>query len=129
VQRRGLELGNVSAVSSPATTESQVLAQSPPPNTAASSPKVNLLVSSADASAYYLMPDFTGKQLSDVQKQIEGAGFELKVTTLNPAAPGSLSTILAKSPAAKKQVIVRQTPAAGHRIAAKSTITLEILVQ
>lgn len=133
VQRRGLGIGDVSEVALPGTAESQVIAQSPPPTTAATSPKVNLLVASGDEAAQFLMPDFVGKDLATVQKQIDDAGFEVKVNHLKDAPPATAPPAPATQPAPKKsgtrEVVVKQTPTAGHRIAAKATITLDVSAQ
>jgi len=127
VQRRGLDIGEVSTIALPNTTESQIVAQSPPPNAAASSPKISLLVSDPEQNQIFLMPDFTGKQLGEVQKQIEEAGFEVKVNQVKDASSTAApTTAVAKSASTKRQTVVKQTPLAGHRIAAKSTITLEV---
>lgn len=129
-QRRGLDVGDVSSITVPNMTESQVIAQSPTPNTAASSPKISLLVSDPEQNQTFLMPNFVGKQLSDVQKEIEGAGFELKVNQLKDStANATPTTATAKNSPPKHQVIVKQTPLAGHRVAAKSTITLDVVSQ
>lgn len=127
VQRRGLNIGNVATTPGPPTGndgDSQVLAQSPPAGSAASSPKVDLLVSDSSQPAIFLMPDLIGKQLADVQKQIEDAGFELKVN-----GQSVLSKDEKKSSTPKRGVITKQNPPAGHRVVAKSTIALEVSVE
>jgi beta-lactam-binding protein with PASTA domain len=136
VQRRGLDIGDVSTITQPNTTDSQIIAQSPTPNSMASSPKISLLVSDPEQNQTFLMPDFTGKQISDVEKQIKDAGFELKVNqpkdsaTAAAAPPAVTATSAsAKNPAPKRQTVVKQSPFAGHRIAAKSTITLDVAAQ
>jgi serine/threonine-protein kinase len=130
VQRRGLDIGEVSSIAQPNTTESQIISQSPTANSAASSPKISLLVSDPEQNQTFLMPDFTRKQLSDVERQIKDAGFELKVNQLKDLnSPATPTPAPAKISAPKHQVIVNQTPPAGHRIAAKSTIIFEVAQQ
>ena len=130
VQRRGLELGDIATLPTNVTGDSQVIAQAPPAGAAASSQKVNLLVSASDTTQLFLMPDFVGKSLPDVQKQIEDAGFEVKVNPIKQSAEAvPLVTAMGGPSVAKKQVILKQDPPAGHRVAAKATITLDVTAQ
>jgi serine/threonine-protein kinase len=130
VQRRGLDIGEISTITQPNTTDSQIIAQSPTANSAASSPKISLLVSDPEQNQTFLMPDFTGKQLSDVEKEIKDAGFDLKVNQIKDSnSPATPTAAPPKISTPKRKLIVKQTPPAGYRIAAKSTITLEVAAQ
>ncbi len=109
IKQRGLELGTVSSMSVPDVPPDQVLAQSPPPEAHAASPKVNVLVSAAADDKAYVMPDLSGMRLADAGTAITNAG--LKVANANAATPDA--------------VVVKQSPAAGQRITSGSTVTLE----
>jgi beta-lactam-binding protein with PASTA domain len=115
LQRRGLDVGQVSEITLPDSSEPQVIAQSPPPNVLANSPKVNLLVSSA-GEQMFLVPDLVGKDVAEIAKQVEDAGLELKI--------GGATVPAGKPP--KSAVIVKQTPLPGSHIAAKAAITVEV---
>lgn len=111
IAQRGLELGTVSTMTVPNTPPDQVLAQSPPPDAHAASPKVNILLSapSDDNAKAYVMPDLSGMRLADATAAITGAG--LKVGNPNAATPDA--------------TVVKQSPAAGQRIVNGATVTLE----
>jgi len=109
IKQRGLELGTVSAMSAPNTPPDQVLAQSPPPDAHAASPKVNILVSAASDDKAYVMPDLTGMRLADATTAITNAG--LKVGNASAATSDA--------------VVVKQSPAPGQRVTSGSTVTLE----
>jgi eukaryotic-like serine/threonine-protein kinase len=119
IQRRGLDIGETAMVAQPGLEEAQVLAQSPPPNAPASSPRVNLLVADNSAQQIFVMPDLVNRQVQDLTKQIEDAGFTLVITGPNGAA-------LAGKNDTKRGKIVAQKPAAGKRIAAQGTIAVEV---
>ena len=119
IQRRGLDIGETATVAQPGLEESQVLAQSPPPNAPASSPRVNLLVADNSAQQIFVMPDLVNRQVQDLSKQIEDAGFTLVITGPNGAPlPGKNES--------KRGKILSQKPAAGKRIAAQGTIVVEV---
>jgi beta-lactam-binding protein with PASTA domain len=109
IKQRGLELGNVSSMTIPGTPPDQVIAQSPPPESHAASPKVNILLSTSTDGKTYVMPDLSGMRLADATTAITNAG--LKLGNPNPATPDA--------------VIVKQSPAAGQRIISGATVTLE----
>jgi serine/threonine-protein kinase len=119
IQRRGLDIGETATIAKAGLDEPQVVAQSPPPSAPASTPRVNLLVADSAAEQMFVMPDLVNHLVQDLVKPIEDAGFTLVITGPNGASlPGKNDT--------KKGKIVTQKPTAGRRIAAKSTIVLEI---
>lgn len=132
-QRRGLDIGEVSTITIPNAEEGQVIGQAPPPGAVATSPKVNTLVAAGESQQFFLMPDLSGKQLAEIEPQIKQAGFELKVVTAKSAETAATPPATTAKTGASKEPqrgsIVRQTPAAGHRIAAKGTIILEVEVR
>ncbi|MDT8069696.1 MAG: PASTA domain-containing protein [Terriglobia bacterium] len=108
ISQRGLELGTISTMAVPDTPPNQVIAQSPPPDSHAASPKVNILVSAPADDKAYVMPDLTGMRLSDATAAITNAG-------LKPQAP---------SAATPDAIVVKQTPAVGQRVTSGATVTL-----
>jgi len=119
LSRRGLEIGTVAAIHLPGSTPDTVLAQSPPPDAAdVSSPKVNLLIAATDSGQLYVMPNFVGKPLADANIALIKGGFTLgKVHVVS----GDES-----SGAEPPGTIVRQSPAAGQRVAASATISFDV---
>lgn len=126
LQRRGLDMGTVAEGELPGFPADQVIAQSPPPNANAASPKVSLLINSEDGSESYVMPDFTGKRLGDAARAIEQAGLHL-------ASPAVLQNGALTPEAAARQaelaweIIVRQSPAAGQKVTSDTPIRFEAM--
>jgi eukaryotic-like serine/threonine-protein kinase len=110
----GLQLGEVTAIYLPGTQPDLVLKQDPPEGTTASSPHVDLLVSSADREPFYVMPNVVGLEQQAASRTLTAAG--LKIAKLNHIG-------LAGAP---KGTIVGQTPPAGERIAAGVSVELGI---
>ncbi len=127
--RRGLELGTVASVHVPGAPPDQVVAQSPPPNAeGVVSPRINLLLSApAEAGPqFYVMPDFSGRTLAEASIAIKDAGFRLgAVAVANNGANGTAGNG-ARQRAAASDIIARQWPTAGQKIAAGTTISLEV---
>lgn len=119
VSRRGLEIGTVAAIHLPGAAPDTVVAQSPPPDaTDVTSPKVGLLVAAADSGQRYVMPSFVGKPLADANIALIKGGFTLgKVQTINGSDANA-----ADSPG----TILRQSPAAGQRVAAGAAISFDV---
>src|SRR5689334_10606847 len=83
--RRGLQMGTVTTAHLPGVIGDTVLAQSPSAEAeGVSSPKVNLVVASADADAQaLLMPDLLGRSLDDATRVVVSNGLRLgKVNTV-----------------------------------------------
>lgn len=110
----GLQLGEVTTVFLPGTQPDVVLKQDPPEGTTASSPHVDLLVSSADRQLFYVMPNLVGLEQQDANKTLAAAG--LKIAKLNHIGQAG----------APKGTIVGQNPPGGERIAADTTVELGI---
>lgn len=119
VSRRGLEVGTVATIHLPGATPDTVVAQSPPPEAAdVTSPKVSLLIAAADNGQHYVMPSFVGKPLADANVALIKGGFTLgKVRVVS----GSDSNA-----ADMPGIIVRQSPAAGQRVAAGAAISFDV---
>lgn len=110
----GLQLGEVTTIFLAGTQPDIVLKQDPPEGTTASSPHVDLLVSSADRQLFYVMPNVVGLEQQDANKTLAAAG--LKIAKLNHIGQAG----------APKGTIVGQNPPGGERIAADTTVELGI---
>jgi serine/threonine-protein kinase len=110
----GLQLGEVTSIYLPGTQPDIVLKQDPPEGTTASSPHVDLLVSSADREPFYVMPTVVGLEQQAANRTLAAAG--LKVTKLNHIGQAG----------APKGTIVGQNPPGGERIAAGITVELGV---
>ncbi|MEA5085195.1 MAG: Stk1 family PASTA domain-containing Ser/Thr kinase [Lachnospiraceae bacterium] len=82
-----------------------VLSQSPSAQTEIDSgTKITLTVSKGSETKTVTVEDYTGKQLSDVQKQLTEAGLTLGTVTENNTADGEKGKIISQSLTANKQV-------------------------
>jgi eukaryotic-like serine/threonine-protein kinase len=122
ISRRGLEVESVAFMHLPGASPATVIAQSPPPNSRdVASPKVGLIFSAAENEQFFVMPNFVGKSLGDARDAIDAAGFELgKVREV------STDEREAGSSSSRSQVIIRQRPAAGHKVVPGTTIDLDV---
>lgn len=107
-------IARVAEVDDPAA-EGTVLVQRPPAGEVeAIEAGISLLVSRGSGRGDYLMPDLIGKRASDVLGTLQVVG--LKVTDVRyrayPGAPGG--------------IVLRQSPAAGHRVSPHSAVALEV---
>src|SRR2546428_368914 len=79
--RAGLELGEVTEIYLPGVQPDVVLKQDPLEGTTASSPHVDLLVSSANRQRFYVMPSVVGLEQQEANQTLAAAG--LKIAKLN----------------------------------------------
>ena len=95
--------------------EGTILVQHPPAGDAGSSAEgVSLLVSRGPKSADYLMPDLIGRPADAVLDRLRAAGLkvaEVRYRTYPGVAPG---------------IVLRQIPAAGHRVSTRGAVSLDI---
>ena len=121
LRRRGLEPGTIASAHLPGQREDQVVAQSPPPAAfGVASPKVSLLFAVPPEPPAFVMPNLVGRHLTDAARAIQGAGLRLaNVRTTAAAAP-------AASIAGTPTVVSRQSPTAGQKVAAGSSVELEV---
>lgn len=129
LQQRGLEVGTVAVAHLPDSPPDQIVAQSPPPNASGvSSPKINLLISAPGEEQRFVMPDFIGRPLAEAAKIVQDAGFKLgTVKQVGSAVKSPVPNGVAASPArGSATVVVRQTPTAGERVVAGTTISFEV---
>lgn len=114
LEQAGAPVARVLEAPGPAA-EDTVMLQEPPPGPAEDlGAGASILVSRGPAGADYVMPDVIGRPGEDVMLALRAAG--LSVT----AVPGRLY------PGAPAGVVLKQTPASGHRVSPRSVVTLEL---
>ena len=112
LRRHGLELGTVAAIPQAEGAIEDVVAQSPAPDAAASSPVVSFLVVGPPPPPEYVMPSLVGRRLADVTPQLEQAGIKIrKIEEVAGSATG---------------MILRQSPTPGQKIVAGSAISVQV---
>lgn len=112
----GLQLGEVSYLYSSGEPADLILQQDPlPGETGLSSPRVSVLVSLGTRPSAFLMPDFSGLLLTQVDERLINAGL------------GQPNVILVPSPGSLVGSVVAQNPPAGARVAAAMPITLSVV--
>jgi serine/threonine-protein kinase len=110
----GLQLGEVSTYSAPATQADSILQQSPLPGTRAASPRVDLLVAQGETPATYVMPWVVGLSLPEADRLLTSAGLKLAKTTYVP------------TPQWPKGAVTEQTPDPGSKIGSDSDIQMVV---
>lgn len=115
ITRRGLEVGSVAVIHFPGVPPGSVIAQSPTADAKnAVSPRIGLVISADDNTQAYLMPNLVGEPLAVATTTLEKAGFVL----------GDVSMV--EDPSGPSGNIVKQSPAAGQKIAAGTKISFEV---
>lgn len=133
--RRGLQVGTVTIAHLPGTVGDTVVAQSPSAEAeGVSSPKVNLVVASADADAQaLLMPDLLGRSLDDATRVVVSSGLRLgKVNTVGtPAATSAMQPGQSVAPPSQTistlPIVVGQAPAAGQKIMPNGNVNIDVV--
>jgi eukaryotic-like serine/threonine-protein kinase len=110
----GLQLGEVTTYTAPASLSDTILQQTPLPGTRAASPRVDLLVAQGESPAPYIMPWLVGMALPDADRLLASAGFKLSKTTFIP------------SPQWPKGAITEQTPEPGSKITTDTSIEMVV---
>jgi eukaryotic-like serine/threonine-protein kinase len=125
IRRRGLDVGTVAEMQIPDVSESQVMAQAPPPNASGvSAPKISLLVVAPAPPQALVTPNFVGQPLGSATQTVQDAGLHVgAVTTAAPAAGATTTTPPTPSPAS---MIVSQNPAAGEKVLAGAALNFEV---
>ncbi len=131
IQRRGLEVGAVSMISTTELPADQVVAQSPPAEAqGVTSPKVSLLFNAPVATVKsYVMPDFVGARLAEATVAVTDAGLKIgnvRTLTAEAQAPAATPKNGAKKPPAEA-VISAQNPAAGSRVETGATVNFDVV--
>jgi eukaryotic-like serine/threonine-protein kinase len=138
LQRRGLDVGSVSTISSPELPQDQIIAQSPPPDAQGIvSPKVNLLYNAPTAAEKtYVMPDFVGAKLAEATVEVTDAGLKVGgVRTMNlpdnqnatPAGTPVQKAIPKGKPVPTEAFIVAQIPPPGARVTTGNVVSFDII--
>lgn len=124
----GMQVGEVSSVYLPDTSEDLVLQQDPAPgSTDAATPHENFLVSLGPRPSTYVMPDLVGLPLNEALSKLNGAGLKVsKIATASapPSAPGAAPGVVAGS--GSNNIVVAETPGRGHPVDANTMITLQV---
>jgi eukaryotic-like serine/threonine-protein kinase len=85
IRRRGLDIASTAELEVPGIPADQVLAQSPPANTAdILAPNVSLLLTTDSEPQAFVMPSFLGQPLGTVSQTLQNAGFKLGNVTMAP---------------------------------------------
>lgn len=85
IRRRGLDVASMAEMEIPGIPTDQVLAQSPPANTAdVLEPKISLLVTADAQPESFVMPSFIGQTLGTVSQALQNAGFKLGNVSVAP---------------------------------------------
>jgi beta-lactam-binding protein with PASTA domain len=111
--RAGLQVGEVSAVTMPDKPADEVVIQTPRPGTGAATPRVDVLVSQGAREAAYVMPHFVGMTETDAQRRLDATGLRRKVNYVS-------------APQWPHGSVIDQSPLAGSRLPAASTIELTV---
>jgi serine/threonine-protein kinase len=111
--RQGLQVGEVSAVSTPDQPADSIVLQNPKPGAAAATPRVDVLISQGPKETFYVMPHLVGLNEVEAQRRLDQAQMRRKVNYV--AAPqwphGS---------------VIDQSPLAGAKVPASATIELTV---
>ncbi len=122
IRRRGLDVGSLAQMQSPDASDSEVIAQAPPPNASGvSAPKISLLLASPVQPQALVMPSFVGQPLGSATQTVQDAGLRVGSVTSVPASEGS--SPMAPFPGS---MIVSQNPAAGEKVFAGTAVSFEV---
>jgi eukaryotic-like serine/threonine-protein kinase len=85
IRRRGLDIASTAELDVSGIPADQVIAQSPPANTAdILAPNISLLLTTDSQPQAFVMPSFLGQPLGTVSQTLENAGFKLGNVTIAP---------------------------------------------
>jgi beta-lactam-binding protein with PASTA domain len=111
--RAGLQVGEVTGISTPDEPADTVMLQTPRPGAGAATPRVDVLVSTGPHENAYVMPHLVGLNEVDAQHRLDVAGLRRKVNYVSAAQwPHG--------------AVIDQAPLAGQRIPAAITIELTV---
>lgn len=111
--RGGLQVGEVSGITSGDEPADTVMLQTPRPGAGAASPRVDVLVSNGPRENAYVMPHLVGLNEAEAQHRLDVVGLRRKVNYVS-------------APQWPHGAVIDQTPLAGQRIPAASTIELTV---
>jgi eukaryotic-like serine/threonine-protein kinase len=111
--RAGLQVGEVSSITTPDEPVDMVMLQTPRPGAGAATPRVDVLVSAGTRDPAYVMPHLVGLNEADAQHRMDVAGLRRKVNYVS-------------APQWPHGAVVDQTPLSGQRIPGSITIELTV---
>jgi beta-lactam-binding protein with PASTA domain len=111
--RAGLQVGEVSSITTPDEPADTVMRQTPRPGGGAATPRVDVLVSAGTRDPAYVMPHLVGLNEVDAQHRMDVAGLRRKVNYVT-------------APQWPHGAVIDQTPLAGQRIPASITIDITV---
>jgi beta-lactam-binding protein with PASTA domain len=111
--RAGLQVGEVSGISTPDEPADTVILQTPRPGGGAATPRVDVLVSQGQRDSAYVMPHLVGLNEIEAQHRMDIAGLRRKVNYVT-------------APQWPHGAVIDQTPLAGQRIPASITIDITV---
>lgn len=113
IRRRGLDIASTAQLEVPGIPPDQVLAQSPPANTAdILAPNISLLLTTDFEPQAFVMPSFLGQPLGTVSQTLQDAGFKLGNVTEAPPPISEIADPNASSSASAPQTApLTSTPA------------------
>ncbi len=111
--RAGLQVGEVSGISTPDEPLDTVILQTPRPGGGAATPRVDVLVSQGQRDSYFVMPHLVGLNEIDAQHRMDVAGLRRKVNYVT-------------APQWPHGAVIDQSPLAGQRISASITIDITV---
>jgi eukaryotic-like serine/threonine-protein kinase len=111
--RAGLQVGEVSSITTPDEPVDTVMLQTPRPGAGAATPRVDVLVSAGTRDPAYVMPHLVGLNEVDAQHRLDVAGLRRKVNYVS-------------APQWPHGAVVDQTPLSGQRIPGSITIELTV---
>jgi eukaryotic-like serine/threonine-protein kinase len=111
--RAGLQVGEVSGITTPEEPADTVMLQTPRPGAGAATPRVDVLVSAGPRDVAYVMPHLVGLNEVDAQHRLDVAGLRRKVNYVS-------------APQWPHGAVIDQTPLSGQRIPGSVTIDLTV---
>jgi beta-lactam-binding protein with PASTA domain len=144
IRRRGLDVASLAQMQVAGIPADQVLAQNPTANaTQVLAPKISLLVTAPVAADAYVMPSFVGQLLGTANRTLLDSGFRLgNVSVAAPVptpavdataaagqtapAPVAVTSPVPTPEPSPASVIVSQSPGAGQRVVAGTTVSFEV---
>lgn len=111
--RAGLQVGEVSGITTPDEPADTVMLQTPRPGAGAATPRVDVLVSAGPRDTAYVMPHLVGLNEVDAQHRLDVAGLRRKVNYVS-------------APQWPHGAVIDQTPLSGQRIPGSVTIDLTV---
>jgi beta-lactam-binding protein with PASTA domain len=110
----GLQLGEVSAYSTPSIAFDGVLQQDPPSGAKATTPRVDLLVAEPAPTVAYVMPWLVGMPWGDAERLLSSGGIKISKITNTPSAQWP------------KGDVIEQVPAQGSKVTGDTSVEVVV---